>query len=78
MNTAKNSSLPPVVADMIGRLWANDSTAADNTALMLEEIERAIHREVGIYRRERTKQHRDDRENKRKRTLDGRLGRPAR
>jgi len=51
---------------MIGRLWANDPTTADNTALMLEEIERAIHREVGIYRRERTKQHREDREDKRR------------
>lgn len=67
MNT-RTYPLPAVVQDMLRRL--NDSGAdaveRDNTALMLEEIEREVRRQVGIYRRERTKQYREDREQKRR------------
>lgn len=60
----KQYPIPPIVDDMLGKLWNSGlaESERDNVALMLEEIERAVKREVTIYRRERAKQNRDRRE----------------
>lgn len=64
----KTYPIPVVVDDMLKKLWNSQlkELERDNVALMLEEIERAVHREVGIYRRERGRQNRDDRDQRRR------------
>ncbi len=71
--------IPPAIGNMLEKL-ANpriDQVERDNVAMVLEEVERLIGRDVRAYRKTRAKQHRDDREQKRHAIMNRRLGRAS-
>lgn len=75
--TIKQYPIPPIIQNMLERMWNEHlaMTERDNVALMLDEIERAVNREVSHFRKKRATDHVATREQKRKRTRDSRLAR---